>query len=224
MAETPQDEAAKARIIKHMNADHAESLSYYLQHFSNVYSGAAEGATITSISLSSMTLKTTEGPEYTIPFNPPLKSWAEARERTVQMDKEARKALGISSIRITEYDPPRKPAQIILFGVLASTWAAILLQRFVVPGTWFYDVALSVYPGGPEMFKWMVQKTTIPFVAIHCVESFVLDWTKLSKHGVARGTALWWKWIASCMVEGFACFQRINETIAKKEKVAEKEH
>ncbi|KAL5323738.1 hypothetical protein ACEPPN_008279 [Leptodophora sp. 'Broadleaf-Isolate-01'] len=222
MADTPQDEAAKARIIKHMNADHADSLSYYLQHFCKLSSRTAHGAIISSITLSSMTLKTTDGKSHTIPFEPPMKSWSEARTRTVDMDREARTALDISSIRITEYDPPRKPIQVVLFLILSATWLACIFQRFIVPGTWMYDVALSFYPGGPELFLWMVRKMTWPFIGIHAVESFFLDRTKLRKHGVTRGTSLWWKWIASCLIEGFACFQRIDATIARKTKEAEK--
>ncbi|KAL2072922.1 hypothetical protein VTL71DRAFT_10246 [Oculimacula yallundae] len=222
MADTPQDEAAKARIIKHMNADHAESLSYYLQHFCKLSSRIAHGATLTSITLSSMTFKTTDGKTHTIPLNPPMKAWSEARQRSVDMDREARNGLGISSIRITEYEPPRKPVQIVLFGILILTWLAVVFQRSIVPGTWLYDTVLSVYPGGPGMFTWMIRKMSLPFIAIHVLESVFFDQLKLRKHGVVRGSPLWFKWIGSCLIEGFACFQRINETIDRKAREAEK--
>lgn len=220
MADTPQDEAAKARIIKHMNADHADSLSYYLQHFCKLSSRAAYRATLSSISLSFMTFKTTDGKTHTITLDPPMKSWSEARTRSVEMDREARSALGISSIRITEYEPPRKPVQVILFGILTLTWLACIFQSFVVPGSLLYRIA-GFYPGGAEMFLWVVRKMTWTFIGLHVVETFLLDRLRLRKHGVVRGTAVWWKWIGSCLIEGFACFQRIDATIARKTKEAE---
>ncbi|KAH7407120.1 hypothetical protein BKA64DRAFT_665875 [Cadophora sp. MPI-SDFR-AT-0126] len=222
MADTPQDEAAKARIIKHMNADHADSLSYYLQHFCKLSSRTAHGATLSSISLSSMTLQTTDGKKHTIPLDPPMKSWSEARTRSVDMDREARSALDISPIRISEYEPPRKPIQVVLFFILTLTWLACIFQSFIVPGSWLYKVAGFFPAGGAETFLWMIRKMTWGFIGLHVVESILLDRIRLRKHGVVMGTAVWWKWIGSCLIEGFACFQRIDATIARKTKEAEK--
>ncbi|CZT12852.1 related to integral membrane protein [Rhynchosporium agropyri] len=222
MADTPQDEAAQARIIKHMNADHADSLSLYLQHFHKLSPRTADGASISSISLSSMTLKTTNGNSYKIPFNPAMKSFSEARQRSVELDREARNGLGLSTIQITEYEPPRQPAQVILFGVLSFTWLAIIFQRQIVPGSLAHDAVAAVFPGGAEMFVSIVRKLTVPFVGIHVVESVLFDRLKLSKHGVKRGSGLWWMWIGSTLIEGFGCFKRINETIDRKTKELEK--
>ncbi|KAI6709779.1 hypothetical protein PZA11_005656 [Diplocarpon coronariae] len=222
MAETSQDEAAKARIIKHLNADHADSLSYYLQYYCCLSPRAARGGILSSISLSAMTLRTRDGKAHTIPFHPPMKAWSETRARSVEMDREARSALNISSIRINEYEPPRKPVHVAVFVTCFFTVVTLATHSLILPGTWVYDVPLRWFPGGPEMFLWLARTIFWPFIAIHIFESWNLDRTRLRKHGVERGTTLWWKWITSCCIEGYGCYQRIDATVAKKTKEVER--
>ena len=126
-----KDEAAKARIIGHMNADHAESLSYYLQHYISLSPRVARGAILCDISLSAMTLRTTDNKTHTIPFSPPMTSWAEARTRSVDMDRVSRNALDISSIRITSYDPPQNFLLMLMSSpslVAAMIWATSVVS------------------------------------------------------------------------------------------------
>lgn len=215
-----KNEAAKARIIKHMNADHAESLSYYLQHYRSLSARAARGAILDDITLSAMSLRTTDNDLHQIPFNPPMTSWAEARQRTVDMDREAREALGISSIRITTYEPPRSPFQIFVFGACLFTFNVFMFRNKIVPGTWFWEVPLQYWPGGPEWFVWIAKTIALPVVVIHLVESYMLDTTRLKKHGVERGTALWWKWVFSCFIEGYGSYQRTGAIVERKRKEA----
>ncbi|PBP16235.1 hypothetical protein BUE80_DR013052 [Diplocarpon rosae] len=222
MAETPQDEAARARIIKHMNADHADSLSYYLQHFCQLSPRAARGGTLVAISLAAMRLRTADGRAHTVPFQPPLTAWSEARARSVAMDREARAALDISPIRITAYAPPRTPVHVAVFATCLFTVAALATHRWIVPGTWVYDGPLRCFPGGPERFVWLARTLFWPFIVIHLGEAWNLDRTRLRRHGVERGTILWWTWILSCGVEGYGCYQRIDATVARKREEAEK--
>lgn len=222
MPDAAQDEAAKARIIKHMNADHAESISLYLQHFCHLSPSAARGSRISAISLSSMTLQTGNANVYTIPLDPPMQSWAEARTRSVEMDREARAALHLSSLRITEYEPPRTGVHVGVFATCALTIVVLATHRWMVPGTWLYDGPLQWFPGGAATFVWLARKIFWPFVAIHLFESWLLNRTRLRKHGVEVGTPLWWKWMLSCCVEGFACFQRIDAMLKRKTKESER--
>ena len=97
------DDAAKARIISHMNSSHADSLSAYLQYYNRVPLPAASKPTLVDISLSSMTICDANQKSHTVRFSPPMASFADARIRTVAMDSEARRALGV---RITAYEPP----------------------------------------------------------------------------------------------------------------------
>ena len=219
---TSRDEAAKARILKHLNADHQLSLSYYLRHYGGLSSRAAHAPSLTDITFSSMTFRTRDGKTLTIPIDPPMKAWSDARTRTVEMDKEARAALDISDIRITEYESPQGFIQnAIVFGVLLAYTVFSTMHNYV-PGTVIYDKVLPWFPGGPEFFIWLVKRIAIPTVVIHLVESYWLDRSRLRKHGVDRGSELWWKWIGSCFIEGRGSFVRIDERVKIKKAEAEK--
>jgi hypothetical protein len=220
--ETPNDAAAKARIIKHLNADHQASLSYYLQHFNSLSSFEARNPTLTNITFDSMTLKTAGGNMSTIPLYPPMTSWSEARSRTVEMDQIARTALDISSIRITEYEPPTSPFQVILFALCLLAISNSITTQWMVPGTFVYDSVLPWFPGGPEWYLYISNKIAIPTLVIHLMETAYLEHSRLRKHGVQRGTGLWFKWLSSCIIEGRSCFQRIDATVKRKEKEAAK--
>jgi hypothetical protein len=48
-----------------------------------------------------------QGKTYRVPFEPPMKSLAEARERTVKIDKDCRKALGHSDVTVKTFEWPQ---------------------------------------------------------------------------------------------------------------------
>ena len=217
-----KDAVAKERIIKHLNNDHQKSLSYYLQHYKKLSSSVAYKPLVTDITFDALTIKTRGGESYPIPFNPPMKSWADARQRTVDMDGEARSALDISPIAITAYEPPLSPVHLTVFGLCIFTFVIFVTRNKIVPGTWFYDNVLPWYPGGPKWFLWIARVIALPVLGIHMGETYWLDRTRLRRHGVERGTALWYKWVASCFIEGMGCFQRIDATVKRKTLEAEK--
>jgi hypothetical protein len=212
-----KDTAAKAAIIKHLNADHQRSLSYYLQHYNSLSSWEASSPTLTDITFDALTFRTSSGNMSTIPLYPPMTSWSEARMRTVEMDREARAALGISSIRITEYERPKSALHITIFSLCVLTFVIFTTRQWIVEGMWVYDNVLPWFPGGPEWFLWIAKMIALPVLAIHLSEAYTLDKTRLRRHGVERGSALWWKWISSCFIEGFGCFARIDDTVKRKE-------
>merc|ERR1712072_128034 len=86
-----KDEAAKNRIISHMNADHHDSIVRYLEHFCKIPSWTADSGKMTDIDLRSMTFSCGGGRKtYSITLNPPMTSYRDARERAVQLDQQAR--------------------------------------------------------------------------------------------------------------------------------------
>jgi len=217
-----KDAAAKARIISHLNADHQQSLSYFLQHYNSLSSWEASRPVITDITFDYLTFRLSGGGTSTIPLYPPMTSWSEARIRTVEMDRDSRAALDISHTKITEYEPPSSPLHIAIFVSCVFTFVMFATNQWITPGTWFYDTALPWFPGGPKVFLGLVRTIALPVVGIHALEAYMLDQKKLRKYGVERGSGLWWKWIGSCFIEGFACFQRIDAMVRTKEKEAEK--
>jgi hypothetical protein len=217
-----KDAAAKERIIKHLNADHQRSLSYYLQHYNSLSSWEASKPVLTDITFDVLTFRLSSGNTSTIPLYPPLTSWSDARVRTVEMDRISREALDISSIRITEYEPPKSVFHITMFALCLFTFVIFTTRQWIVDGTWFYDTALPWFPGGPKWFLGISKAIALPVLGIHLVEAYMLDRTRLRKYGVERGSGLWWKWIFSSFIEGFPSFHRIDATVKRKEREVEK--
>jgi hypothetical protein len=202
-----------------MNNDHADSVALYAQHFCKLSRSTARGAKLEDIDLDGMTISAS-GNQHRIPFSPPMKAFAEARTRTVDMDREARAALDISSTKITSYIPPTSAFHVFVFSACTFMFGNFIFYSRIIPGTLFYDKVLAHFPGGPEMFKWLVRTIALPVLAIHFGEAYMMDKTRLRKYSVQRGTALWWKWIASCFVEGYGCWVRIDEEVKRKEEEA----
>ena len=139
------------------------------------------------------------------------------------MDREARTALGISPIAITEYEPPKSIFHVTVFGLCVLTTVVFLTKQWVVPGTFVYDKILPWWPGGPEWFLWISKTIALPVLLIHVGETVLLDQTRLWKYGVEKGSGLWWKWIGSCLIEGYGTFARIDATVKRKQMEAEKQ-
>jgi hypothetical protein len=218
---TSRDVAAKERIMKHMNADHQKTLSYYLRNYHHLSTAAASSATMQDITLSSITLLAS-AKTYTVPIFPPLKSLGEARTRLIEMDIQSRTALNISCIEITEYIPPQSIFHRTIFGLCVFTMVVFATRAWIVPETFFYDKVLPWFPGGAEWFLWAVRMVFWPTIVLHTVEATMLDMTRLRKYGVDRGSGLWWKWMASAFMEGFGSFMRIDKAVKTKEIEAEK--
>lgn len=101
MQQNAADEAAKQRIISHMNKDHHDSVQSpslktshwyilideqivrYLEHYAKLPSWTAYDGAVADISLDSMTM-TCGSRTHRIPFDPPMASYRDARERVVQ--------------------------------------------------------------------------------------------------------------------------------------------
>ncbi|KAI9642838.1 hypothetical protein NHQ30_008572 [Ciborinia camelliae] len=208
-----KDAAIKARILKHMNADHASSLSLYLRSYCHLSPSEASNPTLLDMSLSSLTISSKSGKSHTIPLEPPMASYADARPRLVAMDGECRTALNISPYTITRYEPPKTFFHQFVFGMCFMTMVIFATKSYIVPDTFFYDNVLPFFPGGAEMFLWISDKVAIPTIMIHVVEVIYMDRSRLAKYNIKRGSSMWWKWMASCMIEGYGSFARIDAMI-----------
>lgn len=219
MAASNSGAAHQARIISHMNGDHQRELSHYLRHYCGLSSSAAADAHMTDISLKSMTIKSHSG-EYSVPFDPPLAAWSDVRPRVVDMDRVAREHLGISDIYITAFAPPRG-SDFIVFGGVVFYFVCFFSLPWIQPGTGVWDLLTSIFPGGPQWYRWVVKTIFIPVLAIHVGEAYWFHRSRMVPHGVQPGSTLWWKWESSTFFEGFRAFKRIDGIIAAKR--AEKE-
>ncbi|KAF2257237.1 integral membrane protein-like protein [Trematosphaeria pertusa] len=215
-----QESAAKERIIKHMNADHSDSVRRYLEAFQKKSFYQVRHAKMTDITVNVMKFDC-GGEQVTIPFDPPMKSLREARERVVQLDKDALQALGRSDISITKYIPPYvHPLHLFNFSQCFIVYVVFSRASNFSAGSILYDSVLFHFPGFAN-FCLAIQPYLISImVGIHVYET-VLMVRKLARHGLTPFERLWWAWTGSCFVEGVTSFKRLDALIAEKRREKE---
>jgi len=221
MASTNADAAMRTRIITHMNKDHHRSLSLYLRHFNKLPARRVSSPpTMKDITVSAMTIQTADGATHTIPFDPPMSSLSEARNRVVEMDKLARASLGLADVDITTYTRPRGFDSFV-FGAVVFYFLCFFTLPWAVQGNPIWEFWNVVFPGGAETYRWVVRTIFIPVLGIHLFEMALLERTRLRKYGVERGTRVWWLWMGSCFFEGYPAFKRFDGLVRKKREVKE---
>lgn len=161
------------------------------------------------------------GQQFIIPFDPPMNSLREARDRLVQLDKDALQALGRSDITITHYIPPWDNAlSLFNFTQCLVTYALFSRAAHFRPGSLSYDLVLIHLPRFADFclsIRFLLLGIMIP---IHVTESFFMA-RKLQRHGVTPFDGTWWAWVTSCFVEGKTSFMRADALIAEKKKEKE---
>lgn len=212
--------SGKDFIIKHMNADHGDSLQLYLQAYCRISASQAKGATLEDLTLSSLTLKA-NGTRYSVPIDPPMTSFNEARGRLVALHKDSLQKLGRPEVTLTEYRAPRGH-QVVIFALCAFTYVSCFSRENLLPGSFVYENLGYKFLPDFAHFVYNIQPLLFPAIlGIHIFESALLAILKLKPHGVPFLSGLWFAWVASCMVEGFGTFQRINRIVKDK---SEKKH
>src|SRR5262245_45644179 len=87
------------------------------------------------------------GEQLVIPFDPPMKSLREARERLVQLDKDTLQILGRSDITITKYIPPYARAfHLFNFSQCLAVYIVFSRTAHFKPGSLLYDNVLFYFP------------------------------------------------------------------------------
>lgn len=172
------------------------------------------------IDLNGMTL-VASGKSYRIPFDPPLPSYRETRERVVEMDKECLKSLDKSDITVKDFISPATSAfYAIEFLIIASTFLGYS-QRW-----WFARGSIVERTLGPGFasFSWTIQPWLITFMlGLHGAEAIYFARNQLWRHSVNMRTLLFWKWIVTVFVEGQFAFKRFNDHVDMKRREKEKQ-
>lgn len=222
------DTAIKNRIITHMNTSHQDSLTRYLRHTHHLSSFTARNATLHSLTLSSLTISLSPSPnakKYIIPILPPLESLTSARTRLADMDAAACAALGLSSITLKKYIPPRGLHLAISILVVLELLIFALLS-FLPPSTVHTLFSYIPYAYGEQMagFAYAVRPWVLGLLfIIHPLEAWYMDRTRLQRYNVPRFGKLWWKWMGSTVVEGFGAFMRVDGWVREEEERRGKE-
>lgn len=177
---------------------------------------------MTDISLNEMKF-TCNGQQHIIAFDPPMKSLREARERVVQLDKDALQILHRSDISIDNYTPPT-----VKFGHLWNFSQCLLSYLFLPfpsiwqPGSLLYDTLLYHVPWFASFVAqfgwWIVVGIMIP---LHTTEAGFMARRLRTKHGLTPLDAMWWAWTTSCFVEGVTSKWRLDSLIEDKRKEKE---
>ncbi|GAW14904.1 hypothetical protein ANO14919_043090 [Xylariales sp. No.14919] len=214
----------KTRIMAHMNKEHGADLTRYLQAYNGLSSSAAAGAQLTDLTLDTLTIKSASG-VHDVRISPPMKSFADARVRLVEMAERSQEKLGLSDVRVDRFIGARGAGLISFFGVtFYFVSAAALAAGLLDPGS-AASAALDTYsPYGAAGFAWLVKAIFIPVVAIHVTEAWWMANTRLAKYGVETGSALWFKWVLQTFLEGVPAFLRFDGLVqeARKKKDAAK--
>src|SRR5690348_3216076 len=101
-----KEQLQQQRICAHMNSDHRDTMSLYLQVYCKVPAKEAQWPKMEEIRLDGMTISTASSPDsksrtnFVVPFEPALNGYSDARQKTVEMQKYCLKALGRSDITI----------------------------------------------------------------------------------------------------------------------------
>jgi len=176
-SQATQDQAAKARILPHMNREHGDSISRYLEHNLHISSFSARNAKLEDMTLSSLVIRSSGG-LFTVPLTPPLSSWREARERLIAMDQDAVKALGRSPITVTTYTRPRSFLHITVFvGCLLGYFSFTRKANFE-PGSYLYNLFLRYVPAFAAFAAPKVHMALAIMVAIHGAEAAFMATTR----------------------------------------------
>ncbi|KAI0392466.1 hypothetical protein F5Y17DRAFT_357058 [Xylariaceae sp. FL0594] len=209
----------RTRIMAHMNREHAAELRAYLRAFNGLSASAAADAELTDLSLSHLTIRSRSG-VHTVRVTPEMENLSEARTRLVDMAERAREKLGISDIRITRFAGPRGAGLVSFVGVAFYVFSAAALKLGLLrPGTAAWALLDGYFPyKGAEGFAWLTNAIVVPTLLVHAGEAFWMARSRLARHGVETGSALWWKWVLETFVEGFPTMQRFDGLV-KEERV-----
>jgi hypothetical protein len=217
---SPSDDAARARIITHMNTDHAFSLLLFSRHYSHLPLSHAKTSVLDSITLEHMIITSSFG-RCLIPFTPPLTSYAEVRERVVSMHHEALRQLDVYDVMVTRYVAPDRIWMWVL-GTLTTVTMITLAPPFwpyLHPdtGSWVSKVwtfgGLARWNG---VLAWKLAPVMWPVtIAIHVGEAVYMAMGRLRRGQVETGGGLWWAWVVDNFLEGFGAWNRFDEEVER---------
>ncbi|OKL59486.1 hypothetical protein UA08_05383 [Talaromyces atroroseus] len=216
-----KEQLQQQRICAHMNSDHRDTLSLYLQVYCKVPSKEAQWPKMEKIRLDGMTISTANSPDsksrtnFVVPFEPALNGFGDARHRTVEMHKYCLKALGRSDLTIQEYRAPTGFAA-VMFTTCLLTFIAFSRRAHFEPGSELYSRVFQYVPGFAT-FCYSIQPLLIRIMAvIHLGEALHLWFYRLRPHNIRFGSRLWLCWFVNDFIEGYTALQRFDALVAEK--------
>lgn len=156
---------------------------------------------------------------YWIPFEPPLESYREARERVVAMDKECLAGLGRSDVTVNEFLWP-KGVYALELAIVVATFLGFSQRWWFAPG----QVVEGVLGQSFARFGWLIQPWLLGgLFLIHGAELAWFVPARLKKHSVNVRTGVFWLWAIAEFFGGVFCSTRFDALVAKKRAAKEKQ-
>lgn len=221
----PNPDAAKSRILNHMNADHSNSLRLYARHYSQLPLPHAKTAKADDITLDHLILQTSFG-RVLIPFTPPLKSFSEARERLVGMHEECLTKLGVDGVMLTEYRLPNRLWQWGMVGISLWNFGTLPFRESILPssGSWISQVWSlgGLLPGLAKLTYTLAPATLWFMIVMHAGEAVYMGTTVMRRYEVEIFSGVWWAWVLDTATEGFGSFVRLEGLVREIKEAKEK--
>ncbi|KAG9123075.1 hypothetical protein FRC07_000263 [Ceratobasidium sp. 392] len=228
----PVDKSAtiKDRIIRHMNADHQDSLAHYLQYYAKASPSEATTAELVDINTGGMTItRITEpnGPPrpIVVPIDPPMDSLSQARERLVAMEFESLEGLGLSRWKIDTYPVPTLAGSIYAISSCALLALLLFPDQRLRPGAKARQFLLFDSENVAR-FLYMYQREGRSVIMGVAVYNAVMRMRRrLKRHCYASSWGIWATWFTAALLEGpFACWTFDRNVQTAESKVKDKGH
>ncbi|RMZ89452.1 hypothetical protein DV736_g3314, partial [Chaetothyriales sp. CBS 134916] len=208
----------RTRILTHMNADHQFSLILYSRNYSKLPLSHAKSSKLEDIALTHMTIHSSFG-RCMIPFDPPLNSLNEARERVVAMHQQAMKELDVEDVLIERYVLPDRAWMWVVMVLCAWTIVTFspplrpllrpesgsVISRIWGLGGLANELAELAFTASPVVWPLTV--------LIHTGEAAYMIRAKLRRYQVEPFSGVWLAWVVDCFLEGIGSFVRFNEMV-----------
>ena len=173
---------------------------------------------MTDVDLNGMIFQAS-GERHLVPFDPPLKSYRDARERVVEMDRRCVESLGRSDITVKTFSPPYGP-YIIDFLVCAATFLGYSQRWWFAHG----QIVDQILGSGFANFSYTIQPFVFwGMVLIHGTELAFFIPNYLLKHSVSPRTSVFWLWVATTFIEGQFAFWRFKGGVERKREEKQKQ-
>jgi hypothetical protein len=200
-------------------SNEAGQVRRYLEAYSDLSVFQTRDAKMTDITLNEMKFMC-NGQQHTIAFDPPMKSFRDARERSVQLDKDALTILGRSDLAVDRYVPPTvKTGHLINFSTCFLCYLFLPFPSNWQPGSLLYDTVLHYIPWFANFVAligwWIFVLIILP---VHTLEAGLMARRLRIRHGLTPFDGMWWAWTGSCFVEGITSTWRLNSLLDQKRK------
>ncbi|KAJ6260090.1 hypothetical protein Dda_4311 [Drechslerella dactyloides] len=232
------NDAARARILAHMNKDHVYDTKLYLVHYLSYPKSLLRASHKSVVALSDIQAThltiSVDGTTKQIPLTPPMASLSDARIRLVDMTKQAESALGINRETVdidTTWIPPR-PHELLVSCSMAFIGYMLFFPSTLLPGGLLHEsTPLKSYP---DIAGWIYNATPFgywTFVTFHIVEALYFVTRVLGPCWAVPGVSLpvATLWLSEVLLQGYLSFVRWDRMIEqqktkRKARTGKKEH